>query len=265
MKQWYLIISLLAISLSTLTAQTNFSRGETFFMTGRPQEALGFLETAIVEDPTNVKAFLYLGMIYQQLDRIEDAIALYLKVLPRAGVETARVAYNLGNVYYSLENITQAEMYYTRAIEADPSFASAYLNRGNSRLYMERLDDAFADYDHYLALEPRSPKRSQIEQIKALAMEERAAETERQKVAAEKQRAAEEERQRLVEELARAEAAVEEERRVAAEELARAVAAWKQLFFNEIVASLQAQARKTLTVPVGAETVQWEANDFELD
>jgi tetratricopeptide (TPR) repeat protein len=260
------------LHLSYTAAQTNFSRGETLFMTGKPKEALGFLEKAAGEDAGNVKAFIYLGMIYQQLGQTDDAIAAYLKILPRAGDETALIAYNLGNVYYSIGNIPQAEKYYTRAVEADASFSSAYLNRANSRLYTDRFDEAFADYDQYLALEPRSPQRAQIEQIRSLALAERAAAVERQRVEeeevqreAEQAALAEEERRQAEEELARAEAVAEEERRQAEEELARAKEAWQQLFFETVVKSLQEEAADPVNLSVGAELIQWEAGAFELE
>jgi tetratricopeptide (TPR) repeat protein len=272
MRLYTLTAFLLALYIPSVEAQTNFTRGETLFMNGKPQEAAPFLEKAVSEDASNVKAFIYLGMIYEQLGQTEEAIAAYLKILPHAADETACIAYNLGNVYYRMGNVPQAEQYYTRAIEADASFSSAYLNRANSRLYTDRFDEAFADYDYYLALEPRSAKREQIEQIRALALAERAAAAEQQRVQEEEARReaeqaalAEEERRQAAEELARAEAAAEEERRQAAEELARAKEAWRQLFFEGVVASLQEQAASLITLSVGAETVQWEAGTFELE
>ena len=180
-------------------------------MLDKPADAVPFLAQACAEDSENVKAFLYLGMAYQQLEQTDDAIAVYLKVLPRAGKDTARIAYNLANAYYGKNDGMKADEYYSAAINADSGFASAYLNRGNARLRTGNIDDALADYDEYLALEPRSVKRPQIERIKALVIEERDA---------------------------------AEQRRIAAEETARAEAERRQQFFDEVTASLKTLAQQ---------------------
>ena len=241
-------------------------------MNGRIQDALPFLEKASAEDANNVKSFIYLGMIYQSLGRDEEAIASYLKILPRAKDESALVAYNLGNVYYSMGNIAQAENYYTRAIKEDESFSSAYLNRANSRLCTDRFDEAFEDYERYLALEPKSPKRPQIEQIRALALAERAAQVEKAREEEEKaareaqeQALAEQERIEAEEKLAQAEKEAEIERKQEQEELERAKQAWKALFFEGVVESLKEEAEYLVSLPLGPDLLRWEAYEFELE
>jgi tetratricopeptide (TPR) repeat protein len=270
-------------------------------MANKPREALGPLESVIARDPAHVRAFLYVGIIYQQLDRLEDAVAVYRKILPRAGGETARTAFNLGAVYFQMENFDYAEQFYSQAIEADPSFAPAYLNRGNLRVQQGELAAALGDYDSYLGLEPRSPKRPQIEQLCALIRSESAAaerrrivaeeEAERERVRAEaeaEQRriAAEEEAER---ERVRAEADAEQ-RRIAAEEeaereriraerrriaaaeeaereriRAEEAAARRQALLQEVSASLQSAAEEARGSSVGAEAVQGYEDEFELE
>lgn len=213
-------------------AQNAFSRGEEFFVRNKPQEALAYLEAATAEDPAHVRAFLYLAMTYEQLGRIEDAIAVYRKILPRGGAETARIAYNLGNAYYNSGNTSFAAQYYTQAIEADPAYASAYLNRANTLIQTGSLQEAVLDYEFYLSLEPRSPQRSRIEELIALIREE-FAEAER--------------------------------RRIREEEAARAEAERKRRLLEEVSASLQAAAEETQGLSAGAEEVQGYEGEFELE
>ncbi|MDR3193124.1 MAG: tetratricopeptide repeat protein [Treponema sp.] len=215
-----------------LGAQTNFSRGEDFFMQNKPGEAVPFLENALLENPDEIRAYLYLGIAYQQLERPDDAVAVYLKALPKAGNETARIACNLGNLYFGMEKSDSAEHYYTQAIEADPSYAAAYLNRANTRIKTGAFREALPDYDFFLSLEPRSPKRLQIEQLVALI---------------------------------RSEFAAEERRRLLAEEAARAEAARRQRLLEEVSASLQAAAEETKGLSSGAEAVQSYEGEFELE
>jgi tetratricopeptide (TPR) repeat protein len=153
-------------------SQNSFSQGEALFMQNKPADALGYLEAAVSDTDAPVQAFLYLGMAYQQLNRLDDALAVYEKVLPSAGDDTALVAYTLGNVYYSKGDFPSAEQCYTQALAADASYASAYLNRANTRLRTGAVGEAAADFEQYLTLEAATPKRPQIEQILAAIQKE---------------------------------------------------------------------------------------------
>jgi tetratricopeptide (TPR) repeat protein len=215
-----------------LFAQNAFSRGEEFFIRNKPREALPHLEAAAAEDPAHVKAFLYLGMAYEQLGRIEDAVATYRRILPRGGAETARIAFNLGNAYYTGGNISFAAQYYTQAIEADPAYAAAYLNRANAQVRVGALEDALSDYELYLSLEPRSPQRSRIEELVVFIRDE-FAEAER--------------------------------RRIREEEAARVEAERKRRLLEEVSASLQAAAEETQGLSAGAEEVLEYEGEFELE
>ncbi|MDR0450561.1 MAG: tetratricopeptide repeat protein, partial [Treponema sp.] len=212
MKKAVFLPLLAILWIPLLAAQSDFSRGEDYFMRNQPGEAVPFLENALLENPEELRAYLYLGIAYQQLGRLDDAVAVYLKALPRAGNETARIACNLGNLYFSMEKTDSAEYYYTQAVKADPSYAAAYLNRGNTRVKSGALREALPDYDFFLSLEPHSPKRTRIEQLMALIQSEFAA---------------------------------EERRRLLAEEAARAEAIRRQRLLEEVSASLQAAAEET--------------------
>jgi tetratricopeptide (TPR) repeat protein len=254
-------IFLAAVLTGAGAQESGFKRGEELFMANKPREALGLLEAVIAQDPGHVKAFLYLGIIYQQLDRLDDAIAIYRKILPRAGTETARTAFNLGNIYFRLENMEYAEQFYTQAIEADSAFAPAYLNRGNLRVQRGELAEALPDYDLYLTLEPRSPKRPQVEQLCALIRSEFAA-AERRRIIAEEE--AERERIRVAEEAERQRILAEEEaerQRILAEE----AAARRQALLREVSASLHSAAEETLGSSAGTEDVQGYDGEFELE
>ncbi len=215
----------------SVTAQTTFSKAEDLFLRNKPQDAVAYLEKAVAEDPANTKAALYLGITYQQLGRTDDAIATLRKLLPRAGDQSALVAFNLGNVYFSKGSAVFAEQYYTQAIQADGNFSSAFLNRANARIKTGALKDAVSDYQTYLTLEPSSPKRPQIEKLLALIQDQFATE-ERQKAAQE------------------AAAKAEEERR-------------KKLL-EEVSSSLQSAADETKGLQAGSEDVKTYDGQFEL-
>ncbi|MDR1904024.1 MAG: tetratricopeptide repeat protein [Treponema sp.] len=213
--------------------QNSFSRGEELFMNNKPEEALKYLESAVVEDPAFVKAYLYLGIVYIQLKRPDDTITIYKKILPRAGSDTALIAYNLGNAYFIKGQIAVAQQYYSQAIDIDGTFASAYLNRANSLIRSGGApNDAVPDYRQFLALEPQSPKKQQIERLITFIQEEHAA---------------------------------EERRRILAEELARQEEERRRQLLDDVAASLQAASTETRGVSAGAEDVLGYEGEFELE
>jgi tetratricopeptide (TPR) repeat protein len=212
--------------------QSNFSRGEELLMQNNPSAAAGFLEMAVAEEPLNVNAWLFLGVVYEQLGRTDDAIAAYLRILPRAGNMSASVANNLGNVYFNMGNTEMAEQYYSQAIGFNSAFPNAYLGRANTRIMAGNLQNAISDYEQYLRLEPRSSQRANIEQLVAII---------------------------------RAEAAAEERRRIVAEEEARRVAEERQRLLDSVSASLQSAAGHSQGISTGAEGVELYEGEFELD
>jgi tetratricopeptide (TPR) repeat protein len=218
--------------LGGLYGQSSFAQGEELFLRDKPQEALVYLQSAIAENPENVRAYLYLGVVFQQLNRLDEAIAIYRRVLPIAGADTALIAYNMGNVYYAKGSLTLAEDMYTQALEANPGYAAAYLNRGNARLTRQALQDAVYDYEAFLNLEPGSGKRGRIEQlISAIRSDFAAAEQER--IRSEAQAAAESDRKRRI--------------------------------LEEAAASLQSAAEDTRGLSSGSEGALGYEGEFELE
>ena len=276
-------VFLLFLEVPVLSAQTSFIRGEELFLQNRPQEALRYLEAAVAEDPAHVQAFLYLGIVYLQMNRLDDAIATYTRILPRGGTETARIAFNLGNAHFVRGDADLARQYFTRAIEANPLFASAYLNRANTFIRTGDLAEAITDYQTYLSLQPNSAQREQVMQLIAFIQEEFVAEEQR-RILAEEAARVEAERQaalaRAEAERLEAEARAEAERiaeaaRVEAERIAEAIrveaervaaeAERRRLLLLAVSESIQAAVETTMGLSVGGEQVQDFESEFELE
>ncbi|MDR2943184.1 MAG: tetratricopeptide repeat protein [Treponema sp.] len=213
-------------------AQTNLSRGESLMMQNKPSEAVVYLENAVSDDSSNTKAYLYLGIVYEQLNRPNEAVAVYRRALPIAGSSSANVASNLGNVYFQIGNNEMAEQYYSQAIGFNSGYSKAYLGRANTRIKAGNLQNAVSDYEQYLTLEPNSNQKAKIEQLMALIKSEFAAE-ERRKVFAE-----------------------EEERRVAEE---------RKKLLDSVSASLHSAADASKSLSSGAENVEQYDGEFVLD
>jgi tetratricopeptide (TPR) repeat protein len=232
MKKYLIITVLWFFAAAFCFGQANFIRAEELFMQNKPQEAAVYLENTVAEEPTHAKAFLYLGIVYEQMGRTDEAIAAYRRILPRAGILIAPVANNLGNAYFKKGNMEEAESFYTRALEADLGYASAYLGRANTRIKSGSLKAAITDYEQYLVLQPRSPQRTDIERLIGFI---------------------------------RAELAEAERQRLLAEEAARAEAERKQRLLDEVSASLQSAAGASQGLSSGAEDVEGYEGEFELE
>jgi tetratricopeptide (TPR) repeat protein len=227
------LIILFTLGAAGIFAQSaDFAQGQELFLRNKPAEALGFLETAAGLEPTNVTVGLYLAMAYEQLGRVDNAITVYRRILPVGGAQAALIAYNLGNVYYNKGTAVFAEQFYTKAIESDPGYASAYLNRANTRIKTGAVKDAVSDYGQYLNLEPSSPKRPQIERLLALIEEE---------------------------------AHAEERRKAAAEAAVLAEAERRRRLMEEVSEALQSSANEVQGLKAGSENVTGYTGEFELE
>jgi len=212
--------------------ESNFDRGQGLFMQNNPAQAVGFLERALAEDPANTLIYLYLGVTYEQLNRADDAIAIYRRILPRAGNLSANVANNLGNVYFQRGNTDEAERFFTQAIDFNAVYPQAFLGRANTRIKSGNFQNAIADYEKYLSLEPNASQRVFIEQLVNIVQSEIAAEEMRRAIITEEARRLAEERQRLL---------------------------------DSVSASLQSAADASQGLSTGAESVRQYDGEFELD
>jgi tetratricopeptide (TPR) repeat protein len=226
------MICVLLIFAGFCYGQSNLAKGEELLMNNQPAQAEDFLMRAISEDPANPVSFLYLGIVYEQLGRVEEAITIYRRILPSAGKFSANVANNMGNVYFRRENTDMAEQYYTQAIGFDSGYPNAYLGRANTRIKTGNLQNAVLDYEQYLRLEPRSSQRGSIEQLVNLIRME-AVTTEMRKLMAE-----------------------EEERRVVEE---------RQKLLDSVSSSLQSVVDSSKGISSGTESVESYDGEFVLD
>jgi tetratricopeptide (TPR) repeat protein len=62
-----------------------------------------------------------------------------------------------GNTYLSFKDYQQAIADFDRALELDPNFAFAYRNRGWAYYWLKEYQRAFADFNHTLELDPNDP------------------------------------------------------------------------------------------------------------
>jgi tetratricopeptide (TPR) repeat protein len=168
MKRFLAACALLLAATALFGASEFFDRGEALFVQNKPQDARPLLESALNDDPTNEKTYLYLGIIYQQLGDPQKAIDILKRGLDIASAHKDLFYYNMGNDFFSRKEFAFAEEMYTSAIASNKNLSESYLNRANTRLQLQKYDGALGDYSLFLQLAPQDPQRPSIEKIMAL-------------------------------------------------------------------------------------------------
>jgi tetratricopeptide (TPR) repeat protein len=102
-----------------------FEEGERLFLDNKPGEALEMLEAALAEGSENEKLYVYLGIIYEQLELHEKAVSIMEVGLKTAKDSRHTLLFNIGNNLFAQDKQEQAEQRYTEAIEVNGSMAEA--------------------------------------------------------------------------------------------------------------------------------------------
>ena len=122
-------------------------------------KALAMLDTALEQNPNDVKLLTSKSNIYLKMDKKDEYRAIIEKVL-QIDPNNAELHYNLGVTADQQGDDATAVKYYNKAIELDPSYSNAYNNLGALILrkdatfvdQMNSLGTSNADFDKYEAL-----------------------------------------------------------------------------------------------------------------
>jgi tetratricopeptide (TPR) repeat protein len=136
-------------------------RAEEAYENRQMEEALIEYEQALKIFPRLQGVHRYLGLIYLQLKDYPQAAASFRK----AGDEdqlSHGLANNLGVSLMAMRNYAQAENYFIRALQIDPTYAVAYLNLATLYVRVDRPDDAAPLLQQYLTMKPTDIKAAQI-------------------------------------------------------------------------------------------------------
>ena len=85
--------------------------------------------------------------------------------LPPGSVKDPAVYTNVGILFMNKNNPTQAQAYFTKAIELDATQADAYYYRGLSYLGAKKTAEAKTDFKKYLELKPQGEEAKEVREI----------------------------------------------------------------------------------------------------
>jgi tetratricopeptide (TPR) repeat protein len=161
-------MTLINLLMAAVLSLSSLQQGEKLFLENKPREALPHLEKALYENPQEEKIYLYLGIVYEQLNDTEKSIQILKRGLNVSQGYKDLFYYNLGNNHFRMQEFTVAAQMYSNALKINGALEVAYLNRANARLELEEFQDARQDYIDYLRLDPDTPQRENIEKLIAL-------------------------------------------------------------------------------------------------
>jgi predicted TPR repeat methyltransferase len=124
------------------------------FQQGRLQESESIYLRLLEQQPDDVNALHFFGVLRAKQGRREEAVQLIkrsLSISPR----NPDAWNNLGNVLLAANDTRGAELAYTNATNQRPDYAEAWYNLANLMRRAKRRDEAARCYQRVLALNPR--------------------------------------------------------------------------------------------------------------
>ena len=112
---------------------------------GRIDESLVASQKSVQLDPQDAEAYYNLGIVMQDLGRLEEAEAIYKKAI--ALKPDHKTHNNLGIVMQELGRLDEAEASYKKAITLKPDFIQAIKNRWLLLFSQKRYEEALLDAD----------------------------------------------------------------------------------------------------------------------
>ncbi len=104
----------------TGTGPTDLEEGLIAYDQGNWEKALSHLDKAVQHDPENTEAYFKRGVIYQRMEKIDDAIMNYREVV-RIDRKHFKAHYNLANLYsFEKKDTVQAIFHYRRFLKMAP-------------------------------------------------------------------------------------------------------------------------------------------------
>jgi len=136
----------MAVAIDPSRASAWNGKSEALTKLGRYDECILNSTKAIEVDPEEWLAYADRAYCEANVDLYPAAVKDY-EIYVAQGTTDAAVWYNLGIAQRNSGDIQGAIDSYTSALDMDPSYYQAYINRGNAYRIQENYQDALADYN----------------------------------------------------------------------------------------------------------------------
>ena len=112
---------------------------------GKISESLVAGQKSVKLDPQDAEAYYNLGIVLQEMGRLDEAEAIYKKAITLK--PDHKVHNNLGIVMQELGRLDEAEAIYKKAITLKPDFMQAIKNKWLLLFSQKRFEEALLDAD----------------------------------------------------------------------------------------------------------------------
>ena len=140
-----------ALAINRQNPEYHYARGLAHYHMGRKHSAINDLDRAINLDNTQANYFYYLGIIYNDMEDFSKSneymsLALEKNATTYLKISEANVQFHIGVNYIKLEDYSNAHDVFNEILLKNPQNVSALINRGIALGFMERYDEACADF-----------------------------------------------------------------------------------------------------------------------
>lgn len=144
------------INIAPRRADLRAALGESYFMSGKTEKAIGEFQKLIELDPA-ARSYAFLGLAYRHLGRFDEATKYFL-----AGVKqdphSVTCLFNLGYIEEHQGNHSRADELFQQVLRLKPDFPEALFETANLRIADKKYEEAAALLRKYVkvAREPSS-------------------------------------------------------------------------------------------------------------
>ena len=128
------------LQISPGRADLRAALGESYFMSGKVEKAIGEFKQLIELDPA-ARSYAFMGLSYRQLGRFDDARKYFQEGLRKDPRNTACL-FNMGYIEEHQGNHTAAENFFQQALRSNPDYPEVLLELANLRIASKRLAEA---------------------------------------------------------------------------------------------------------------------------
>ncbi len=128
------------LKIAPKRADLHAALGESYFMAGKVEKAMGEFNTLIELDPA-ARSYVFMGLCYRNLGRFDEAKKYFeqgLKQDPR----NPSCLFNLGYIENRQGNYAQAEKLFNEALQSNPDYSEALLELASVRINQKRFEEA---------------------------------------------------------------------------------------------------------------------------
>jgi protein O-GlcNAc transferase len=108
------------------------------------------------KQPDNAEIFIFLGMIYAQLQNYDSAIQ-YLKKAIKFNPKSHEAYYCLATIYQCRKEFDETIACYRKVVALNPGFVDAYNGLGNALQEKKEFDEAITCYKEAMRINPNDP------------------------------------------------------------------------------------------------------------